>query len=63
MIHDIDLKEAKFGRPETSGFGLMINAVCTAHKEDDVRLDRGSAILDDLYDFYKRRCVPQSRVD
>ena len=55
MIHDIDLKEAKFVRPETAGFAQVINAVCTAHKEDERRLERGAAILDDLYDFHKRR--------
>jgi hypothetical protein len=55
MIHDIDLKESKFDRPETAGFALMINAVCTAHKEDAARLERGAAILDDLYEFHRRR--------
>jgi hypothetical protein len=55
MIHDIDLKESKFARPETAGFGLMINAVCTAHKEDSDRIVRGAAILDDLYEFHKKR--------
>lgn len=55
MIHDIDLKESKFARPETVGFGLMIAAICTAHKADMDRLERGAALLDDLYEFYKRR--------
>jgi hypothetical protein len=55
MVHDIDLKEARFARPETAGFALMINAVCTAHKDDERRIERGTAILDDLYDFYRRR--------
>jgi hypothetical protein len=55
MVHDIDLKEGRFARPETAGFALMINAVCTAHKDDEQRIDRGTAILDDLYDFYKKR--------
>jgi hypothetical protein len=55
MIHDIDLKESRFARPETAGFAQMINAVCAAHKEDERRLDRGAAILDDLYEFHKKR--------
>jgi hypothetical protein len=46
MVHDSDLKESKFGRPETIGFALMINAVCAVHKEDELRLERGSAALD-----------------
>ena len=55
VIHDIDLKESKFARPETAGFGLIIAAICTAHREDTDRLDRGSALLDDLYEFHKKR--------
>src|SRR5215831_12878927 len=34
MIHDIDLKETKFNRPETAGIELIVNAICTKHKED-----------------------------
>lgn len=55
MIHDIDLKEAKFGRAETAGMALIIAAICTANKEDLDRLERGAALLDDLYEFYRKR--------
>jgi len=55
VIHDIDLKESKFGRPETTGIGLIVNAICTKHKEDSDRIDRGTILLDDLYDFFKKR--------
>jgi hypothetical protein len=54
-IHDIDLKDSKFGLEETAGFALIINAICTAHKEDMDRLERASAVLDDLYEFHKKR--------
>jgi hypothetical protein len=55
IIHDIDLKESKFNRPETEGIGLVVNAICTKHKEDPDRIDRGTILLDDLYDFLKKR--------
>jgi hypothetical protein len=55
IIHDIDLKESKFGRPETAGIALIVNAICTKHKEDADRIDRGTILLDDLYDFFKKR--------
>ena len=55
IIHDIDLKDSKFGRPETAGIALMVNALCTANKEDSGRLERGAAILDDLYEYFKKR--------
>jgi hypothetical protein len=55
IIHDIDLKDSKFERPETPGIALLVAAICTANKEDLDRLERGSAVLDDLYEFYKKR--------
>jgi hypothetical protein len=55
IIHDIDLKDSKFGRAETSGIALVVNALCTANKEDSSRLERGAAVLDDLYEFFKKR--------
>jgi hypothetical protein len=55
LIHDIDLKESKFGRPETAGIALVINAICTKHKADAERIERAMILLDDLYDFFKKR--------
>jgi hypothetical protein len=55
IIHDIDLKDSKFGRPETAGIALIVNAICTKHKEDSDRIDRGTILLDDLYDFFRKR--------
>ena len=55
VIHDIDLKESKFGRPETAGIALIVNAICTKHKDDTDRIERGTILLDDLYEFLKKR--------
>ena len=55
VIHDIDLKESKFGRPETAGLALIVNAICTKHKEDSERIERATILLDDLYEFFKKR--------
>jgi hypothetical protein len=55
IIHDIDLKESKFARPETAGIALIVNAICTKHKEDGDRIERGTILFDDLYDFFKKR--------
>jgi hypothetical protein len=55
VIHDIDLKESKFARPETAGITLVVNAICTKHKEDLDRIERASILLDDLYEFFKKR--------
>jgi len=55
LIHDIDLKDSKFGRPETAGIALVVNAICTKHKDDMDRIERATVLFDDLYDFFKSR--------
>ena len=55
MVHDIDLKVDTYERPETAGFELFVNAIAMGHRDDEVRLSRAGAILDDLYELYKRK--------
>ena len=54
MVHDIDLKDGKFGRSETAGIALLINGVCASQKEDLARLERGKAIFDDTFESLRR---------
>jgi hypothetical protein len=55
IVHDIDLKDSKFGRPETPGIEQVIAGIAMAHKDDEIRLNRGSAVFDDLYEYSKRK--------
>ena len=55
IVHDIDLKDEKFGRPENAGFERLVDGIALAHPEDEVRLARASAVLDDLYEYFKRK--------
>jgi hypothetical protein len=55
IIHDVDLKDGKFGRPETPGIERLINGICAIHKDDEVRLARASALFDDLHGSFARR--------
>ena len=48
IVHDVDLKDAKFGRPETAGVAAMIDAIAL-HDKDDERLQRATSMFDDLY--------------
>ena len=57
IVHDIDLKDQKFGRQETPGIEQVIAGIAMAHKDDETRLARGSAVFDDLYEFFKRKRV------
>jgi hypothetical protein len=55
IVHDIDLKDAKFGREEASGIARVMEGIAAASKNDDRRIERASAILDDLYEFFRRK--------
>ena len=59
IVHDIDLKDAKFGRQEAPGFERLVAGISLAHKEDAARLERAGAMLDDLYEFFRRK--PETR--
>lgn len=55
IVHDIDLKDSKFGRQETLGIERLIAGICMAHKEDETRLVRGEAVFNDLYEYFRRK--------
>jgi hypothetical protein len=55
IVHDIDLKDDKFGRSETVGIDRLIAGIAMAHKDDEARLARGAAVFDDLYEYFKRK--------
>jgi len=55
IVHDIDLKDAKFARVEASGIASVIESIAAANKEDERRLERGAAVLDDLYELFRRK--------
>jgi hypothetical protein len=53
LVHDVDCKDGKFGRGETAGFERMIVGIVRRHAADAARLERGAAVLDDLYEALK----------
>ncbi|MBI3770744.1 MAG: chromate resistance protein [Deltaproteobacteria bacterium] len=55
IVHDIDLKDSKFDRPETAGIDRLIAGIAMARDDDEVRLTQGSAVFDGLYEYYKRK--------
>jgi hypothetical protein len=55
IVHDIDLKDAKFAREETPGIDRLIAGIAMANKDDEARLVRGTAVFDDLYEFFMRK--------
>jgi len=55
IVHDIDLKDSKFAREETPGIDRLIAGIAMAHKDDETRLQRGAAVFDDLYEYFRRK--------
>ncbi len=55
IVHDVDLKDAKFGRPETAGVDRLIAGIAMATDDDEARLARGTTVFDGLYEYFKRK--------
>jgi hypothetical protein len=55
IVHDIDLKDAKFERPEAAGVDHLIAGIAMGHKDDEGRLAQGSAVFDGLYEYFRRK--------
>ncbi len=55
IVHDIDCKDERFGRPETAGVATLMRGIASAHDDDATRLARGAAVFDDLYASFRKR--------
>ena len=55
IVHEIDLKDEKFGRDETAGVRALINGICADTHDDEERIARGSAIFDGLYSSFRKK--------
>jgi hypothetical protein len=61
IIHDIDLKDGKYGREETPGIRIVIAGIAAGKRDDEERLARGGAVLDDLYQSLKTQIAETAR--
>lgn len=55
IVHDIDIKDGKFGREQSPGVESLLAGIASTSKSDDERLERGSKVFDDLYEFFRRK--------
>ncbi|THK35394.1 ChrB protein [Ensifer sp. MPMI2T] len=55
IVHDIDLKDAKFGREETTGIASLIAGICTANAQDEQRIIQGGPVFDNLYQYFRAK--------
>lgn len=55
IVHDVDLKDSKYKRPETAGVDHLIAGIAMRHKTDEARLRDGSAVFEGLFEYFRRR--------
>jgi hypothetical protein len=53
IVHDIDVKDGKFARPEASGIEQLLSGIVRGTPTDDARLVAGSAVFASLYESFR----------
>lgn len=49
IVHDLDLKDDRFGAPETETIGAVVQGLQLAHASDEALLEHGIALFEALY--------------
>jgi hypothetical protein len=53
IVHDIDLKDNKFKRPEASGINCVIRGLSVAYPNDGERLRQSVTVFESLYELFR----------
>lgn len=53
VVHDIDCRDDRFGRPETPGVEALLRGIVRVHAEDEARVSAGAAVWDGLYAHFR----------
>jgi hypothetical protein len=54
LVHDLDLKDGRFGAPEATTIGAVIEGLQLAHADDEVLLAHGMTLFDSLYRSFEQ---------
>jgi hypothetical protein len=55
IVHDVDLKDAKFSRPEAPGLERLVAGITIRHEDDEARLRDGALVLEALYEYFRKK--------
>jgi len=55
IVHDIDVKDGKFGRAETAGVASLVAGLALLNREDEKRIELASSLFDALYELYRAK--------
>jgi hypothetical protein len=54
IVHDLDLKDGRFGAPEATTLGAIIEGLQLAHPDDEALLAQGMTLFDSLYRSFEQ---------
>jgi hypothetical protein len=54
IVHDIDLKDARFGAPEGATVGTVIDGLQLAYADDEALLVQGMSLFEALYRAFEQ---------
>jgi hypothetical protein len=55
IIHDIDVKDGKFGRPEAFGLAALVAGMALSERDDEARLAFGERVFGALFEALRRK--------
>ena len=55
IVHDLDLKDGKFDRPEAEGVRQILAGLTLTTEDDDARLNQATTLFDNLYRSFQQR--------
>jgi hypothetical protein len=55
VVHDIDVRDGKFDRPETAGVERLVTGIALTQPGDEARIALGSQLFDALYEAWRRK--------
>jgi hypothetical protein len=54
IVHDLDLKDGRFGAPQCSTVGALIEGLQLAYQDDEALLEQGMTLFDSLYRSFEQ---------
>lgn len=61
IVHDIDVKDRKFGRTEADGINAAVRGLAEVFPNDAERLKRGAILFDSLYELFRKHPGPSKK--
>lgn len=55
MIHELDIGDGRYDRPEALGLGAMLTGICASTDDDLERIGRGGDALDQFHAYFSRK--------